>query len=64
MVTSDRPLYDPTSGPLVYPICSVCECPYVLRRCFIFGRGAIEWLWQRDCKHKTAPATTAEVAAP
>ena len=48
--------------PQVWPECSECGFAYVLRRCMRFTIGAgeqannlrLEWLWQRDCKHKRA----------
>ena len=44
----------------VYPLCSECRAPYVLRRAFVLNIGKQEttggarWIWQRDCKHKKA----------
>ena len=44
-------------NPLVYPICTECQAPYILRRSIALDRSRwIEaWLWFRDCKHKKAP---------
>lgn len=43
--------------------CTVCNAPYVLRFSLRISAGA-EWLYQRDCKHKTGlPAGTLDVAA-
>jgi hypothetical protein len=40
-----------------YPKCSACGAPYILRYVFIvLPEPGAEWLWQRDCKHKKAPA--------
>jgi hypothetical protein len=39
--------------PVIYPVCSTCEAPYVLRRAYSLSKGMM-WVWQRDCKHKTA----------
>lgn len=39
----------------VYPLCSECRAPYVLRHGFNLSKGGKEtWIWQRDCKHKNA----------
>lgn len=39
--------------PTVWPKCSQCDVACVLRRMLSFTEGWI-WVWQRDCKHKTA----------
>lgn len=41
--------------PKVYPACSACNVPYVLRLAISISQGEC-WAWFRDCKHKTAPA--------
>ncbi len=39
----------------VYPLCSECRAPYVLRHALIMlPSGKSGWVWQRDCKHKHA----------
>jgi hypothetical protein len=53
--------------PKTWPCCSRCGVAYVLRRALMFGHTAgsgkasldIEWLWQRDCKHRKDPAKVA-----
>lgn len=52
--------YDPEAGPLHYPICSECESPYLLRKTIVPG----DWLWFRDCKHKTAAFRTVDAPPP
>lgn len=47
----------------VYPVCSECRTPYVLRHAlFVFDsqmKGTPnQWVWRRDCKHKKAPPGT------
>ena len=43
--------------------CTVCDAPYVLRYALPFEAPA-EWIYQRDCKHKTgAPTGSVEIAA-
>ena len=52
-------------NPQVYPKCSECEAPYVLRMGFDFGAkrpGAATWAWFRDCKHKKAPPVIVDVS--
>jgi hypothetical protein len=44
-------------NPTVYPACSTCQLPYVLRLAISISQGEC-WAWFRDCKHKTAPAIT------
>lgn len=45
---------------VAWPVCEEpeCETPYVLRRCLAMNGNEwkMEWLWQRDCKHKKAGA--------
>ena len=45
-----------TPDPEVWPVCTECHVPAVLRRMMVLGAGSThwEWLWQRDCKHKRA----------
>jgi hypothetical protein len=38
----------------VYPLCSECRAPYVLRQGIRISTGKTGWFWQRDCKHKKA----------
>lgn len=53
-----------TPNPKVYPVCSVCDAPYVLRRAMSLTGKTWEttWAWFRDCepgckrKHKKAVA--------
>lgn len=40
----------------VWPGCPTCETAWVLRRCMLLD-GTHEWLYQRDCKHKSQPVT-------
>lgn len=51
--------------PQVFPICSACDTAYVLRRAICLSTGDTnplshrigeQWVWQRDCKHKTTEA--------
>lgn len=44
--------------PLVFPACSTCDAPYVLRRGHTFNgkKWTEEWAWFRDCKHRKAEA--------
>jgi hypothetical protein len=45
----------------VYPLCSECRAPYVLRHGFNLSNGCKEtWIWQRDCKHKKAAPVTSK----
>jgi len=46
---------DKTPNPKYWPVCDSCNVPYVLRLCYLLSDER-EWLWQRDCKHKTAGA--------
>jgi hypothetical protein len=47
----------------VYPLCSACRAPYVLRNGFSISTGKSAWFWQRDCKHKKAvPLSSASPA--
>lgn len=50
------------SQPMVkaYPLCSECQVPWVLRRCYSIRSGKSMWLWQRDCKHRSALAAVVE----
>lgn len=42
--------------------CTVCKAPYVLRYCLRMTAPA-EWLYQRDCSHKSGlPVGTVDVA--
>lgn len=47
---------DPNPNPLIWPKCSNCGVAFVLRRVMRIAFGDWVWLWQRDCKHKTAEA--------
>lgn len=54
-----------TPQPLAYPACGTCKTPFVLRRMvFVFTSNGKpdrpEWLFQRDCKHKTAEIITVD----
>lgn len=49
---------DATPQPTVWPECSLCGAPWVLRRCHLLvhnGPGSMRfedtWAFQRDCKH-------------
>lgn len=43
--------------PKVYPRCSACKCPYVLRHGIsITNGGKGIWAWYRDCKCRGKPA--------
>lgn len=38
----------------VWPECETCNVPYAYRRCWTpMGPEPHQWLWTRDCKHKT-----------
>lgn len=40
--------------PRVFPACSTCDAPYILRRGINMSQGgAMTWAWFRDCKHKS-----------
>jgi hypothetical protein len=36
-------------------LCPICQTPYILRPGFTFPAGIHEYMYQRDCKHKTTP---------
>jgi hypothetical protein len=40
-------------NPVAWPKCSQCDVAFVLRRMLSLSQGWL-WLWQRDCKHKSA----------
>ena len=44
--------YNP--NPQVYPACSKCKAPYVLRRGLRIMVGEWQWAWFRDCKCRNA----------
>jgi hypothetical protein len=49
---------DPTSkGSTVdvakYPVCPLCEAPFILRRATSLTNGRESWIWQRDCGHRS-----------
>lgn len=48
----------------VWPACPTCEAAYVLRRSISVSTGRWEWLWQRDCKHKSPPVARSGPDAP
>lgn len=53
----------PMPDPQVWPECSACGAPYVLRRVLNLSgpqAGQHVWLWQRDCRHTSA----ARIAGP
>lgn len=57
----DAEVAHPHPQPRVYPACSTCATPYVLRRAFTFATNGgcprdFEWVYQRDCKHRTVAA--------
>jgi hypothetical protein len=39
-------------NPEVWPECSGCATPYVLRRALSFTEGG-KWVWMADCRTKT-----------
>lgn len=56
--------------PRAWPCCSTCNTAYVLRRALVFAVAkskrstlASEWIWQRDCKHRTSAAKVARAGA-
>jgi len=49
----------------IYPVCSECSAPYVLRHAFAVMNGGTEtWAWFRDCKHKKAQPAWCEMPDP
>jgi hypothetical protein len=47
-------------NPQAWPQCPTCHHPYVLRRTMVFltdkpCKLEDQWVWQRDCKHRTPP---------
>mgnify|MGYP001590979632 CR=1 FL=1 len=39
---------DPNLNPLIWPVCNVCDVPYVLRRSLSLSKG-YGWFWLNDC---------------
>jgi hypothetical protein len=46
--------------PIIH--CATCETPYVLRMSFVGPELRMEYLFQRDCKHKGEHLLSAETA--